>query len=93
MAEGVQDLVDAEVEHRGGEDQWGGGAVEEEFLVVDGAVGCEEFCFFGGVFPDVAFAFDGFFWGVEVFGGNGGAAGGAGEVDVFFDFAVVVDAG
>ena len=83
FAEGVEDLVHPKVQHCRGEDHRGGDAVEEEFLVVDGTVGGEEFDFFRRGVPCFAFPVCCRGGVVVFFGGDGGAAGGAHEVDIF----------
>ena len=87
-AQRVQDLVHAEVQHRGGEDDRRGDALLEELLIVHGAVFKQQRRLLDGGVPHVAFLARGLVGGVVLLRSDGGAAGGAGEVHVPVDLAV-----
>ena len=81
----------AEVQHGGGKNQRGGHALLKKFLVVDGTIKCQQFCFFHGGIPQLFFLCCGLRRGEVLLGGNGGATGGADEVDVIISFTVIID--
>ena len=90
-AQGIQDLVDAEVQHGRGEDERGGHALFKELLIVQGAIGGKELGFFHRGLPHILFLF---FCGrriVVLLRCDGGTTGGADEVDVIIGLAVIID--
>ena len=92
-AQGVQDLVHTEVQHRGGEDHRRGHALQEELLIVQCAIGSQQLGLLDGRLPHIPLAVGGFTRGVVLLRGDRGTTGGAGEVDVLLRVAVLVDAG
>ena len=85
--------MDAEVQHCGGENYRGGGAVQEKLLVMQGSIHRHQFDFFRRGRPRIPFTHFGLLRAVMLLGGDGGAAGGADEVDVFLWLTVIADLG